>query len=160
MGELELAGLALRCAGERALLVAEQLRFEQVFGNRGAVDGDERSVVARAERVQRPREQLLAGAALALEQHRRVGGRRAVQRLRHLLQLGVVPDDERRAAALRELVLQDHVLGGEPPLDERALHHQQQVIGIHRLGEEVERALLHRRHGVLDAAKRRHDDHR
>ena len=44
--------------------------------------------------------------------------------------------------------------------DERALDQQQQVIGIDRLGEKVERAFLHRRDGVLDAAERRHHDDR
>ena len=34
------------------------------------------------------------------------------------------------------------------------------MIGIDRLGEKVERALLHRRHGILDAAVRGHHDHR
>ena len=63
-------------AGERALLVAEQLALEQRRGNRGAVDGDERPVAARAQRVERAREQLLAGAALAAQQHRGVGRRR------------------------------------------------------------------------------------
>src|SRR6266498_3505770 len=66
--ELELSGLSRRCAGERALLVAEQLGFEQGLGDRRAVDRDKRTVRARAERVQRAREQLLAGAALAFEQ--------------------------------------------------------------------------------------------
>ena len=80
MRQLETARLARVGAGERALLVAEQLGLEQRLGNRGAVDGDERPVVARAERVQRAREQLLAGAALALEQHRRVGRRSTLQR--------------------------------------------------------------------------------
>ena len=53
-----------------------------------------------AERVQRAREQLLAGAALAFDQHGRVGGRRAVQRQRHLLQPRIFADDLRRAAPL------------------------------------------------------------
>jgi hypothetical protein len=41
LGLLELAGLGRLGAGERALLVAEQGGFEQVVGNRRAVDGDE-----------------------------------------------------------------------------------------------------------------------
>ena len=73
---------------------------------------------------------------------------------------GILADDLRRAAALRELLLEQHVLGGEPPLRERALDHQQQMIGIDRLGEKVERAFLHRRDGVLNAAERGHHDDR
>ena len=160
MRQLELAGLARRRAGERALFVAEQLRLEQVLGDRRAVDRDKRSVGARAQRVQRSRKQLLAGAALAFEQHRRVGRRRAMQRHGDLLQLRIFADDLRRAAALRQLLLQQDVLGRQPPLRERALDHQQQMIGIDRLGEKVERAFLHRRDRVLNAAERGHHDDR
>ena len=160
MRQLELPRLSLRRAGERALLVAEQLGFEQRFGDGGAVDGDERAVVARAERVKRAREQLLAGAALPFEQHRRVGGGGAVQRDRHLLELRVVADDLRRAAALGQLFPQDQVFRGQPALRERALDHQQEMVGIDRLRQEVEGAFLHRGDGVLDAAERGHDDDR
>ena len=78
--QLELAGLARHRAGEGALLVAEELGLEQVVGNRRAVDRHERAVGPRAQRVQRPREQLLARAALPFEQHRRIRARRALQR--------------------------------------------------------------------------------
>src|SRR5437899_13108375 len=116
MRELELARLALRRAGERAFLVAEELRFEQRLGNRSAVDRDKRSIGARAQRVQRAREELLPGAALALEQNRRVGRRRAVQRHRHLLQPRVLTDDLRGAASGRELLPQENVLGADAVL--------------------------------------------
>ena len=121
MRHLELAELARRRAGERALLVAEQLGLEQGLGNRGAVDGDKRSVGARTERVQRAREQLLAGAALAFDQHGRVGRRRAVQRQRDLLQLRIFADDLRRAAPRGQLLFEQDVLGRHPALrDARA----------------------------------------
>ena len=54
-----------RGAGERALLVAEQLALEQRLRQRGAVDRHERSRRALAPGVQRARGDLLAGAALA-----------------------------------------------------------------------------------------------
>ena len=157
---LELARLAVRGARERAFLVAEELGFEQRFRDRRAVDGHERPVGARAEHVQRPREQFLARPAFAFEEHGGVGRRRALKGHDHVLQLGVLADDLRRAAPRGELVLQKNVLVGQPALHERTLDHQQQVIRIHRLGEEVERALLHRRDRVLDAAERRHHDDR
>ena len=50
VGELEAAELALDGAGERALLVAEQLALEQRLGERAAVDLDERAARARRER--------------------------------------------------------------------------------------------------------------
>ena len=52
-------------------------------------------------------------------------------------------------APRRQLLVQQDVLGRQPALRERTLDHQQQMVGIDRLGEEVERAFLHRRHRVL-----------
>jgi hypothetical protein len=52
VGQLDLALGGLDRAGERSLLVAEQFGFEQVFGDRGAVDGDEAAVLAAAGFVQ------------------------------------------------------------------------------------------------------------
>ena len=56
-------------AGERAALVAEQLRVDQFRRNRPAVDAIERAVAARRAIVDRPGDQLLAGARLAEDQH-------------------------------------------------------------------------------------------
>src|SRR6202008_933278 len=56
-------------AGEGALLVAEELALEQRVGQRGAVDGDERLAPARGEVVDGLGDELLAGAALALDEH-------------------------------------------------------------------------------------------
>src|SRR5213078_2546122 len=80
MRHLELARLAGNRARERALLMTEELRLEERLGNRRAVDGDEWGLGPRAQRVERPREQLLAGAAFPFDQHRRVGGGGALQR--------------------------------------------------------------------------------
>ena len=43
VGDFELAGFVAVGAGEAALDVAEQLRFEERFGQAGAVDGHERT---------------------------------------------------------------------------------------------------------------------
>ena len=64
-------------AGERALLVAEELARDERRRERAAVDDDERAARARALVVERACDQLLAGAGLAHEQHRRVGLRGA-----------------------------------------------------------------------------------
>lgn len=73
VGLRDLAGAAaLACAGERAVLVAEQLGLDQRIGQRGAVDGDERAVGARRRLVQRAGEPFLAGARLAEDQQRQV----------------------------------------------------------------------------------------
>ena len=61
VGLLELADLLLGRAGERALLVAEQLRLDQLLGNRGAVHLHEPLAAAQAVAVDRARDELLAG---------------------------------------------------------------------------------------------------
>jgi hypothetical protein len=61
---------ALRGAGERALLVAEQLALEQRLGERAHVHGDERARAPRRQAVDAARDQLLARAALPLDEHR------------------------------------------------------------------------------------------
>ena len=69
---LELADARRRRAGERALLVAEQLALEQFGGQRGAVHLHERLGFARRALVDRARDQLFADAALAANEDRHV----------------------------------------------------------------------------------------
>ncbi len=66
--ELEQPLPGLPRAGERSLLVAEQLGLEQGRRDRGAVHRHERSVPSMARRMDRPSEQLLARAGLAHQQ--------------------------------------------------------------------------------------------
>jgi hypothetical protein len=139
--------------------VAEELGLEQRLGDGGAVDGDERAVLARAERVKRSGKQLLAGAALSFEEHGGIGAGRAVQVLQHGAQRGIVADDARCAALLGQLLAQHHVLGEHAPVRQRSGHHQREVIGVHRLGQELHRPFLHGGHGVLDAAVGGHHHH-
>ena len=79
VGVLELAAAAAD-AGGRALFDAEQLGLEQRLDQRRAVDGDERPVAAPAQLVDLARDQLLADAALAFQQHREIGGRHSLDR--------------------------------------------------------------------------------
>ena len=78
MGELEQALFsALFGPGEGALLIAEQLAFQQVPGKGGAVDGDKRLFTTAGSVVDGVGEQLLAGAGFAGDEHRVVRGRHA-----------------------------------------------------------------------------------
>src|SRR5690606_5299759 len=65
------ARLLVRGAGERALLVAEELALEEVLRERRAVHRDEGAVRALALGVDRARGDLLARSALAADQDRR-----------------------------------------------------------------------------------------
>ena len=72
-------------ARERAAHVPEELRLEQVAGDRAAVDRDERALRARRQAMNRRRHELLARAALAFDEHRRVRDRDLADDLLHAL---------------------------------------------------------------------------
>jgi hypothetical protein len=80
VGELELAVAALAVgAGVGAGRDAEELGLEQGLGHGGDVDADEGPRRAPAGGVDGLRQQLLAGAGLAQQQHRAVGDRHAAR---------------------------------------------------------------------------------
>src|SRR6266540_6277949 len=83
LGQLEAAGPRPDGAREGAALVPEQLGFEQTLGNRGGVDGDQRAVLSRAPPVAGPRQDLVAGSALPLDQDREVRWGRALSHVEH-----------------------------------------------------------------------------
>ncbi len=69
VGELEAPGLALVRPGEGPLLVPKELGLLQRLCDRRAVDVDERTAAPRAVVVDRPGDELLPRAALAVDQH-------------------------------------------------------------------------------------------
>ena len=70
-------------AGERPLLVTEQLTLEELRGDGSAVDGHERLVTPAGAIVDVSRHHFLAGAGLAEDQHLRVGVGNLVYQLAH-----------------------------------------------------------------------------
>ena len=100
LGLRELAGLVEARARERAAHVAEQHALEHRLGDRGAVDGDERLRGAPAVEVDRVRDELLAGAALAGDEHRRVGVRDVLDAALDLEPVRRQPLDEERPALI------------------------------------------------------------
>src|SRR5207244_7706809 len=90
VGELEAAEPPLDRSREGAALVSEDLALDERLGNGGAVDGDERALAAVGALVDRPRDQLLAGAALAVDEDRGAAGGGQLDppiRLLHVLRL-------------------------------------------------------------------------
>ena len=78
-------------------LMAEQLALDQRFRQRRAVDGEERPLPPRAERVQRARHQLFSGAAFARDQHAGVGRSGLLQQHEDLLHARRTSPPSRRA---------------------------------------------------------------
>ena len=154
VGELEAALLALFGAGEGALLVAEELGFDERVRQRAATDLDER--LPRPERVvvDRLRDELLAGARLAADEDRGVGAGDLHDLLAHLPHRPARAEDVREVIALAQLVAQADVLVHQAlpvRLDER-LHLQR--LRQHRPDHAVE---LHRPVVVAIGAERELD---
>src|SRR5262249_46466901 len=90
---LELAGTAISCAGEGATLMAEQFALDETLRNRRTIDRHERRTPSRGFEVNRPRDQVLAGAALAQEQHGGIVGHAPADQFVNLLHRRTAPDD-------------------------------------------------------------------
>src|SRR4051794_32518649 len=97
--------MALRRARERALLVPEQGRFDEVLRDRPAVDGHEGLALALARPLDRPRQDLLADAGLALDQDRDAGFRGPLRQT----------DDAAHVGAARRKVAKGERAGGATP---------------------------------------------
>ena len=152
---------------ERALLVTEQLRLDQVLGQRGAVEVHERAAGPRAAEVQGPGREVLPGPGLSLDQHRR----RTLPRLTDELPdarnagaegaHGITRADQREVLA-RTLLALARVL--QPPgqlrLAQRPFDLDHQLVEVHRLDQVVVGPLLHRRHGVPQPAEGGQHQHR
>src|SRR5581483_9001629 len=99
----ELSEVTRRGAGEGALLVAEQLGFDQLGGHGGAVDGHERAVPARALVVNGARDELLARAGLAENADARLARADPIDLRHHALHGAARPDDLVAADAAPQL---------------------------------------------------------
>ncbi len=82
VGALELAAASAH-AGRRAVLDAEELGLEQRLDDRRAIDRHERPAPARADFVNLPRDQLFAGAALAVDERDEVRRCHALDAIAH-----------------------------------------------------------------------------
>ncbi len=160
VGELELAGLVLDRAGERAALETEQFGLEQLGGERGAVHLHERLVAPERGGIQRPRDKLFPGPALSADEHRHVGVGHALDQVLHFGHaLGLA--EEHHVFRLRlELLAQRRHLATELVLPERVGQRHLEIGLVERLVDEIGGAQLHRLDHRRRAALAREDDHR
>ena len=154
--ELELAAPIGDGARERATDVAEQLALDQLLGDGGTVDLDERPRAPAAHGVDVARHQLLAGAVLAVDQHPAVGRRRHRDLLAQLHHRVALADHRVLRVDLRAQRL---IFGLEPPLPQRVADDEHRLLQRQRLLDEIERAHLDPADRRLDVAvPRDHDD--
>ena len=137
--------------------MAEELGFDQLLGNRRAVHLHEPLAAAQAVAVNRPRDELLADAALAGDEHRGVGGRGAADGGHHVLQPRALAD---HLMADLDGLLQHAVLVAQLPRIERVAEADEHALARERLLDEIERALFRRFDGGADRSVARHDDDR
>ena len=141
VGLLEPADAPGHGAGERPLLVAEQLGFEQGLGDRRAVDRDEGLARPVGLLVDVAGQHLLAGAALAGDQHRGLGAGDLFGELDHPLHGRIAPDE-------------GGAVGGD------RLQHRGDHLGIGRERDVFLGAGPDRRHGGLGVGRDPAGDHR
>ena len=158
-GLLEEADLAGLRAGEGPLLVPEQLGFQDALGQGGHVDRVEGPVAPLALVMEGAGHQLLARAALPVDEHGGAGGRHLVHDAEDVVHGAVRAHDVVEAEAVAELLLQHPVLAHEAAPLQRALHHEQHLVALERLRQVVEGSLAHRLHRAVDRAVGGHQDH-
>ncbi|EGY01559.1 hypothetical protein AZA_55281 [Nitrospirillum viridazoti Y2] len=145
--------------GEGALHMAEDLTFQQVLGDGGAVDGDEGMIAAGAAAVDGIGRQLLARAALAREEDAGPAGRHAFDQAIDRLHGGGGADEGMKAAPVQLPPVMGDDAGQAPPLQGVA-HGDDQAGGGEGLHQEIEGAIAHGLHRHADGAVGRHHDDR
>ena len=159
VGQFELPELLAHGPGERPLFVPEQRRLDELRGDGRQVHGHERAVGAPGLAVDHPREQLLAGSALAQDEHRGVQRRHLAHEVEDVAHAPAGPRHEGPLAIVGHLGAERHhlpvqvgAIGGVA--DER---HDGVVLEV--LGDVVVGAELHRADGRFDLVDGRdHDD--
>ena len=111
--------------------------------------------------MDRARDELFPGAALALNQDRRSARRRLDDQIEDLTHARALADDVRELVIpLLNVLAQVAVLVDQPPALHRVTDDDDDFLVLERLGDVVEGARLHRRNGALDRAVGGDDDDR
>ena len=159
MGRLHETLLGADGAGEGALLVPEELGFEQLLGQRGAVHRDEGVRHSRAIGVDGARDQLLARAGLSDHQDIGLGARGLAHQLEDSAHGRAPADDVVEPEGLGELLLETAVLALQAPVAEGPIHGHAQLVHREVLRQIVEGPFLDRGHRRLDGGESRDHDH-
>ena len=158
LGDAEQTGRA-GGAGECAALVAEQLALDDRFGQRAAVDGHERPVGAQARAMDGARHQLLARAALALDEHLTLVVTQALDGAVQRTHARRVPHQLDAGSARAELLFQLTVAAHQAPALDGLAHGGPHAVDVFEgLGQVVEGAAPHGPDGRLHAGVAGHHD--
>ncbi|MGB9004665.1 MAG: hypothetical protein WCB96_02970 [Candidatus Aminicenantales bacterium] len=156
VGLVKLARFALGGARKSALLMAEELRLDELLGNGRAVHLDERLLGPQAVVVDGPGNKLLARSALSVDKHGGVGGRRFEDILPQLLHQGMVADE---LVAFLRFAPQVLAFAAEAGLGQGIAQADQDPLPVERFFQELEGAPLGGLHGTLNGSVAGDDDH-
>ena len=104
------------------------------------------------------RDELLAGAVLALDQDVRVAARNALDQLEHFVHLLALADDVPESELPFQLLFQKKVFANQVSTLDGPLEHGQERVRLDGLLDEAVRPRLHGLDGLGDAAVPRDDD--
>src|SRR5262249_16685656 len=133
VGLLELADAAAVGAGEGALLVAEQLALQQRLRDGRAVDGEKRRLGPGAVLVEGAGHQLLAGAALAGDEHGHVLVGHPADGLVDVAHGRAAADDGVAAVVVGGRLGDDGRLAHQPGQLQRLADHAAELLRVQRL---------------------------
>src|SRR6185312_8298052 len=146
------ASAALHGPGESPLFVAEDFAFDEGFGNGGAVDRDERVVLAWAERVQGTGDEFLSGSTFAGNKDGNVGWSDALDEGEDLLHFAGSADQGAEHAGVAQFAARNFQLLLGFALAGGVGENLTESYGVDRLLDEVVSAELHSIDGSLDGA--------
>ncbi len=156
VGALQHAGLLGRPSGARTVAIAEQLRLDVILGNCRAVHLNEDAVAAQAFGVNGARDQSLARARFAVDQHAAIGRCHQLDLLAQRLERHAFAGEH---GADVELPLELDVLGAQPLRLDRIFEHDQRAVERERFLKKVVGAEFGGLDGGLDGAVATDDDH-
>ena len=137
--------------------MTEELGFQQIAGNRAAVDGNEGPLGANRQSMDGGGDQLLAGATLALDQHGRVGDGHLADDLLHALHGARGADQLVDGQLLTEARPQRVDFAAQEAALHQSLHEVLELVQDQGLGEIVVGPFLQRLDGRRDRGIARHD---
>jgi hypothetical protein len=139
--------------------VTEQLALHQCFRQCAAVHGDEWLRLAFAGVVQRARDHLFAGTALAGDQHAGAPARHALHQVHHRAHAWPLADQIADPKRARDLGAQYAVLQHDGALLQRLFHLRQQLAVLEWLLDVVVGAQAHRLDSLLGGREGGDHDH-
>ena len=157
-GQLEAAGAPFQRSGEGAFFVAEDLAFDQRFGNGCAVDGDERPVAARTQLMNSAGDEFLASAAGSGNQHGRGAGRNQFDEAKNLLHLARCSLELAERTGIPHLAACALQFGARSHQRGCVLQHGAQPAGVDGFRNVVVSPHPHGLYRAVDGALRGHHD--